>query len=68
MNKFLISIAMLFSMPVMACDADCVREYFTENGHEYLRVTGYCRGKVQYTVHLQQCPCGDGLYELKNGS
>jgi len=65
MKTLFISLALLCTRPVMGCDADFVREYFTQDGHEYLMVTGYCRGKVQYTVHVQECPCGEGLYEVQ---
>ena len=66
--KKLIAITLLVcATPAIGCEQDYVREYFSVNGHKYLTVTGYCRGKIQYTVHLQECPCGDGLYEVANG-
>lgn len=65
MNRIFVSLALLFTTSAMACENDYVREYFTQDGHEYLRVTGYCRGEISYTIHLQGCPCGSGLYEVK---
>lgn len=65
MKKIFISLYFAVAASAFSCDHDCTREYFTENGHDYLLVTGFCRGKIQYVVHLAECECGSGLYEVK---
>lgn len=65
-------IALLFIMLscvfcAYTCEKDYSVEYFEENGHEYFIVTGWCRGRIQYTMHSGACPCGTGAYEVSNG-
>jgi len=65
MKAVLLGLMLLCAVPTFACDKDYKKEYFEQDGHLYFTVTGYCRGKIQYTMHRQECPCGDGEYEVK---
>ena len=47
-----------------ACEKEYKKEYFEANGHQYIRVTGFCRGEVSYVVHNADCPCGEGAYDV----
>ena len=63
--RFFLVLMMMCSTLAQACD-DFTRIYFEIDNHLFLQVVGHCRGEVSYTVHLAECPCGTGLYEVKD--
>lgn len=64
--RYFLFLLMMCCTYAQACDKDAQKIYYEQDGHQYLQVTGYCRGEITYTVHLAECPCGAGLYEVKD--
>jgi len=67
MKNILMLLILGCAFPIVAGEKGMHKTYFELDGHKYLHVAGYCSVYVEYLLHLEDCSCEKGLYQVYDG-